>query len=134
MIVVAPDLTEAARECIRDGLAELGVPAQPVSTNVPNPRPSSGRFITFEVFGGGKKNQRVARHTVVALVHDKTANEVVCGRVARQVAAVLEAAPDVLDVVTLAGTESVVRSDDPAVAGSCRYQATVSWTVAYPTA
>lgn len=132
MIIVAPDLAVAARDCIRDGLAALGVPAQPVSTNVPNPRPS--RFIKFEVLGGGKNNQRIARHTVVALVHDKIANEVVCGRVARQVAAVLEAAPDVIDEVNLGLTESVVRSDDPAVAGECRYQVTVSWTVAYSTA
>lgn len=130
-MIVAPDLSASARQCIRDGLASLGVPAQAVSTAVPNPRPA--RFITFEVLGGGKNNQRIARHTVVALVHDKTANEVDCGKVARQLAAVLEAAPDVVDEVTIGLTESVVRSDDPAVTGACRFQVTVSWTVAYPT-
>lgn len=129
-MIVAPDLTVAARDCIRDGLAALGVPAQSVSTKVPNPRPA--RFITLQVFGGRKSNQRVAHHTVVALVHDAVANEVAAGRVARQVAAVLEAAPDSVESVTLAGVESVVQSDDPALTGTCRFQVTVSWTVAYP--
>lgn len=129
-MIVAPDLTVAARDCIRDGLAALGVPAQSVSTKVPNPRPA--RFITLQVFVGRKKNLRVGYVTVVALVHDAVANEVRAGEVARKVAAVLEAAVDTVPLVNIATVESIVQSDDPAVAALCRFQVTATWTVAYP--
>ena len=132
-MIVAPDMTVIARQCILDGLAALGVPAQPVSTRTPNPWPASERFITFQVLGGRKKNLRIAQHMVVALVHDKVANEVACRRAAYQVAAVLEDAVNTVDVVNVTSVESVVASDDPAVSAACRYQVTVSWTVAYPT-
>lgn len=130
-MIVAPDLTVTARDCIRAGLAALGVPAQPVSTKVPNPRPP--RFITLQVFYGPKKNLRVGTVTVVALVHDTAANEVACGNVARQVSAVLEDAADTVLAVTATEPQSVVQSDDPAVSAQCRFQVTVTWTVAYPT-
>lgn len=130
-MIVAPDLTKVARACIVDGLATLGIQAQPVATRVPNPRPA--RFITFEVLGGRKKNLRVATHLVVALVHDTTANEVAAAKVARQVAAVLEDANSTVLPVTATAVESVFQSDDPAVTSGCRFQVTVSWTVAYPT-
>lgn len=132
-MIVAPDMTAVARQCILVGLAALGVPALPVSTRTPNPRPTSERFITFQVFGGRKKNLRIAQHTVVALVHDKVANEVACRKTACQMAAVLEDAVNTVDVVNATSVESVVASDDPAVSAACRYQVTVSWTVAYPT-
>ncbi|MEC4616196.1 hypothetical protein [Tsukamurella tyrosinosolvens] len=132
-MIVAPDMTVVARQCILDGLAALGVPAQPVSTRTPNPRPTSERFITFQVLGGRKKNLRIAQHMVVALVHDKVANEVACRRAAYQVAAVLEDAANTVGPVLAAAVESVVASDDPSVSAACRYQVTVSWTVSYPT-
>lgn len=130
-MIVAPDLTVAARDCIRDGLATLGVLALQVATKVPNPRPA--RFLTVEVLGGRKKNLRVASHTVVVMVHDTVANEVACGRLARQVAAALEDANITVLPVTATTVESVFRVDDPAVESACRFQVTVSWTVAYPT-
>lgn len=130
-MIVAPDLTLAARTCIRDGLATLGVPAAPVDTRVPNPRPP--RFIQFEVLIGRKKNLRVGNVTVIALVHDTVANEAACARLARQVAAVLEDADTTVLPVTAAAVESIFQSDDPAVKSGCRFQVTVSWTVAYPT-
>lgn len=130
-MLVGPDLTITARDCIRDGLAALGVPAQPVGTKIPNPRPP--RFITFEVLGGRKKNLRIAQHMVVVMVHDTVANVAACAKVARQVAAVLEDADTTVLPVTATTVESVFQADDPAVTSGCRFQVTVSWTVAYPT-
>lgn len=129
-MIVAPDLMVLARTCLVDGLQRLGVPGLPVVPSVPNPR--AARFVTFDVVGGRKSNLRVAHHMVIAHCYDTAARQVQCGELARQVAAVLEDAADHIQCVTVTQVESVFRTDDPDLAGVARFQATVSWIVAYP--
>lgn len=126
-----PDLATVARQAALQGLAELGVTGIDIGTRMPAKMPQ--QFIHLVPLPGREICRRTMWAQVIGEIYD-LADEVRCARLARQLAMVWRAAPDML----IDGEQPVTEpceingpfpSQDPDMPAAHRQQVTVTWTV-----
>lgn len=131
-LVMFPDTDPLARKYLLQGLAEHGVTGIAVATELPSPM--QNRFIRCYTIPGRAVSRRTQWCQVVVQVYDTKGNAVRCRTLARECAAVLRSAPDmVVDgeqlITEPCELQGPFPTEDPDMPGVPRYQANLTWTV-----